>query len=467
MRFEIFNTHMEISPYEYGDFPIIESKFTAFDKMKQETYPCGYIIENSTLYLPRGAPVEFIESVIETKAEYVSEDDPRHPMNGFTDIIVEPRNEIQRQAIDFLTQDKPQLAFLGKTGFGKTFCTSYALTKVAEKTMIIVPMGVIRNQWLTTLLTQFRYREDRVMVLTPTVMDRLADGMIDDADVYITSHSSLYSYMLRHGGYGLHQLFRKLKIGVKIFDEAHKYFDNLLLIDFFTNTHRTWYLTATFGQSDKTRNECYLRAFSLVSRFGAEESKKVMPPHVIYHTRSIFSHPTSKQKSVMMAYPGFTAARYGKYAFFEDSNGTAYREILNILAECSKLEGKTMIFVPLIEAADKVYEMLKKDVPDKTIGIYHSKTPRDEKEEAESKDIIISTIKSSGTGRDVKGLRFVICCEPFASKIVAEQTLGRLRPLPTGEDCHYFDIVDRDIPPCNWWHRARYPRMKELSRTAI
>lgn len=465
MKFEIFNTHMEISPYEYGDYPVIESKFTALDKMKQETYPCGYIIEDSKLYLPRGAPVEFIEFTLETKAVYAEEDDPRHPMTGFRDILLEPRNEIQRQAIDFLMQDKPQLAFLGKTGFGKTFCTTYALTKVAEKTMIVVPSGIIRQQWLSTLLNQFRYSEENVMILTPSVMDRLMDGRIDQADVYIVSHSSLCHYMTAHGGYGLHQFFRKLNIGVKIFDEAHTYFDNLLLIDFFTDTHRTWYLTATFGQSDRTRNECYLRAFSLVTRFGAEESKKVMPPHVIYHTRSIFSNPTSKQKSGMMGYPGFTAAKYGRYAFFEDTNSTAYREILRILEECSKLEGKTMIFVPLIEAADKVYEMLRKDVPDKTIGVYHSKTPRDEKEEAEKRDIIVSTIKSSGTGRDLKGLRFVICCEPFASKIVAEQTFGRLRPLPNGEDCHYFDIVDRDIPPCNWWHRARFPKLKELSRT--
>ena len=49
----------------------------------------------------------------------------------------------------------------------------------------------------------------------------------------------------------------------------------------------------------------------------------------------------------------------GKYAFFEDPNNTAYQIILMLLNKCKDLEGKTLIFVPLIDAVDDVVKRLK------------------------------------------------------------------------------------------------------------
>ena len=148
-----------------------------------------------------------------------------------------------------------------------------------------------------------------------------------------------------------------------------------------------------------------------------------------------------------------------------------YKTIVEIVKKLNGMDGKILILVPLIAAVDKVYEDLQKDFPDKTIGKYHSKMNKDEKEESLNKDIIVSTLKSCGTGRDIKGLRAMINTEALASKINAEQMIGRLRPYKDEDgnlkDTYFFDIVDVCIQPANYWFKARFKRIKELVKEVI
>jgi superfamily II DNA or RNA helicase len=158
-----------------------------------------------------------------------------------------------------------------------------------------------------------------------------------------------------------------------------------------------------------------------------------------------------------------TAMTYGKYAFFGDPNDSAYTTMRDAIEKTYHLEGKTLIFVPLIEAVELVVEKLKKDYPDKRTYPYHSKVPKDEKDDAIRKgDIIVSTIKSCGTGRDIPGLRVVICAEPIASKVGIEQVIGRLRPYAEGKFTYYFDLMDISIPSIMWWFRSRIRKIETL-----
>ena len=273
--------------------------------------------------------------------------------------------------------------------------------------------------------------------------------------------------MTNLNGYALHKFFKKIQVGIKVYDEAHMEFGNILLIDNFSNTNRTWYLTATFDRSDKTESVCFKRAFSTVITFGEIESMEVMEKHVIYHVVNINSRPTPKNRGKVMSFPGLTAASYGRYAIIEDENETAYGAILNILEKIKDIEGKTIIFVPLIEAVDLVVKKLKIDHPDKSIAAYHSKTSKDEKESAIKKDIIVTTIKSCGTGRDIPGLRCCICLDPVASKVIAQQLIGRLRPYAKGKMTFFFDIVDVAFAPLNWWWKSRFKKIETLVKEVV
>lgn len=468
MNFDIYNTHMELYPYKKDDYPVIEKMYTATDKFTGSEFPCGYLIEDGKLFLPRGTHISKIEMITDAKAKYINDSDPYKEMKRQHYSLYDPRNEIQEESIKFLTSEGKQLALNLVPGAGKTFCVAYSSTKLKLKTLVITPNESLKQQWIATYHKMFDYRPSELMnIAGSNIMNAIVEDMVDPAEVYFVNHQTLRSYLTANNGYMLHKFFKKLNVGIKVYDESHMEFANILLMDFFSNTDRTWYLTATFDRSDKTESACFKRAFNSVSTYGEIESKEVMAKHVIYHVVNINSNISPKDRATVIGWQGMSSISYGKYAFFTDINDTAYKTILEILNKLKDVEGKTLIFIPLIDAVDEVVKKLKKDYPDKSISAYHSKLSKEEKDSAEKKDIIVSTIKSCGTGRDIPGLRTVICAEPIASKVVAEQMFGRLRPYAKDKDTFFFDIVDICIPPCNYWWRARFKKIDTLAKKVI
>lgn len=469
MHLDVYNTHIELYPYQKDDYPALEDLYTATDKFTGTQFPCGYMIEDGKLYLPRGTQISRIEDMCKVKANYIDESDPIEKMDKKHYSLYDPRNKIQEESVSFLQEKNHQAALNLQTGLGKTFCVAYASTELQEKTIIITPNEGLKQQWINTYFKMFEYKsKDLMNIAGSNIIESIMNDLVNEADVYFVNHQTLRSYMTQYNGYKLHQFFKKLGVGIKVYDESHMEFGNILLIDFFSNTNRTWYLTATFDRSDKTESQCFKRAFNSVITFGEMESQEVVKKHVIYHVVNINSMISPKDRAKLMnSYQGFTAANYGKYAFNIDQNNTAYHAILLILEKLKDIEGKILIFVPLIENVDKIVENLRRDFTDKSIAAYHSKCSTDEKESAEKKDIIVSTIKSCGTGKDIKGLRCVISAEPFASKVVAQQLMGRLRPYAPDKETYFFDIVDISIPPINWWFRARYKKYQELFKKVV
>ena len=47
------------------------------------------------------------------------------------------------------------------------------------------------------------------------------------------------------------------------------------------------------------------------------------------------------------------------------------------------------------------------------------------------------------TGVDIEGLRFLICAEPYGSKVTAEQTSGRLREFSDNSFTLYIHLIDK------------------------
>lgn len=735
MNLDVYNSHMELYPYVKDDYPIIEDMYTAIDKFTQKEFPCGYIIEDGKLFLPRGTSISKIESLCKVRANYINDSDPIKKMSRKFYPIYDPRNKIQEESIEFLKGPEHQLGLNLKTGIGKaqpistkiptpngyklmgdlqvgdkvfgsdgkqitilgtfdqgvkdiyeiifndgrtakcckehlwkvfhgkqdnwsimplenimkdykrysfkkddgyhdphvykykiqtlsnpvdydttckdaynygymfgsnlkktlgynislddkyihssygsrisllngivttgcfgkfymndklsvsilsasddtlnklkelflgmnlltsvdwdrkyiyvdipsnldqlhksdyltikdiryshreesrcilvdakdhlyltedfivthnTFCVAYASTELNEKTMIITPNENLKHQWISTYNKMFDYRPKNLMnIAGSSIIDGLMLDEIEPSDVYFVNHQTLRSYMTSTNGYNLHKLFKKLNIGIKVYDESHMEFANILLIDFFTNTNRTWYLTATFDRSDKTESACFKRAFNSVITYGEIESSEIVEKHVVYHIVNVNSRISPKDRAKVIGFSGMSAASYGKYAFLSDENDTAYKAIVEILKKIRNVEGKILIFIPLIEAVDNVTKKLKNEFPDKDVAAFHSKISKEEKESAKNKDIIVSTIKSCGTGQDIPGLRCLICVEPIASKVVAEQMIGRLRPYGKNKLTYFFDIIDISIPPINYWWRARFKKIQTLVKEVI
>lgn len=469
MNLDVYNTHMELYPYKKHDLPALELLFTSIDNFSKEEMPCGYMITEKKLYLPRGTPISKVEYMSGCKVNYMNESDPIEKMSETFESLYEPRNKLQEDAIKFLTEESNhQLSFNILMGEGKTFCTAYASTKLNDKTIVIVPNEGLKTQWIDTYHKMFSYHPRNLMNIAGSkIIDGIMDDSIEPRDVYFVNHATLRNYMTEHGGYALHKFFKKLGVGIKVYDESHLDFHNIIMIDHFTNTNRTWYLTATFDRSDKTESVCFKRAFANTLNFGEVESLQKLQKHVVYHVVNFNSRPTIQQRRQVMGWRGMTATSYGKYAFITDTKQVAYHIILRILELIKDVEGKVLIFIPLIEAVDIVVEKLRKEIHDRSVAAYHSKIGKEEKESAIKKDIIVTTIKSCGTGRDIPGLRSVINMEPLASSVGSFQLIGRIRRWSDGRDTYFFDCVDVSIAACNWWFRSRYKKIETLVKKTI
>ena len=202
-----------------------------------------------------------------------------------------------------------------------TYCVSEAITNLNLKSLIIVPTENIKLQWLQTFTEMFDYKKKQIMNLANSqIMNQIYDGTTDysQVDIFIVNHGTFHSYISQFGGYQFHEFMKKIKIGVKVYDESHLNFANILLIDFFSNTKKTFYLTATFDRSDKTESQCFKRCFQMINTFGEKESLEIQRKHVLYYIVNINSNISMKDRTKLMGYPGFTSFKYGSLDSFND-----------------------------------------------------------------------------------------------------------------------------------------------------
>ena len=128
--------------------------------------------------------------------------------------------------------------------------------------------------------------------------------------------------------------------------------------------------------------------------------------------------------------------------------------------------GKCLFYIGTNEAILYVRDLIYIDFPDlmNQVGIYTSIIPNDRKPMELEKKIILSTTKSAGAAMDIKGLvETVNFAEPFKSKVLAQQTLGRTR----NGDTIYKDIVDTGFLQTKKFYEAKKPVFKKYATECV
>jgi superfamily II DNA or RNA helicase len=474
MDIKVYQTHTEISPYEINSVPKLEKMLSKYDTVRHKYIPIGYYYDNDskTLYLPKGISTlllqKFFGSIITPNRFDEYERIDKYNM------LYEPRDKIQNEAIAFLTSSDrfnkgcmySQFGLNLDTGDGKTFCMIYSIMQMRIKTIVITHKQSIKDQWLKSFLTMTDIPENKIFDISGShEIDQIVNGKIS-ADIYLVNHQTFTSYAKRHGWESIRELFKIMKVGIKVVDESHKFFENSLMIDYFSNVYRSYYLTATFTRSDQTEVKIYKLAYSSLYRFGEEtfnyeeKRKHIVLVVVNYHTR-----PTIQDIANMSSGYGFSNYKFIDYALKEPDD-TMMRILEKIINDTKNLKGKTLIISPKVASVEYIAKHLA-NMTDKSIGTVHSKNSIDENNKSRNSDIISSTIKSIGEGDDIKGLRVLINLEPIGSRALADQLRGRLREYSEDDDTFMFYLVDNAIPECTAFLKRIMPVMKKKCKEII
>lgn len=464
------NSCIQIKNYRFGSCPNIENSFSVFDQTRHQIYYLGlyYDQKSEILYLPRGIDIWFLEKVLDTKA--IVEKDMFNPFEKYTDIKIKclPRDDLQKEALRFMlgkgeyrpTSTKSQLSVNLNTGKGKTFVSVATFAYTGIKTVIITYAVNWLMQWREKILEYTNLQKKEICFITSSgAIYRLLNSpeeKLKQNKIYLITHATIKSFGDKNGWDKIGELFRKLEIGIKIFDEAHMNFSNMLMIDFFTNVYKTYYLTATAMRSDQRENQIY--QLSMKNILSIELFDQENDPHSSYWALLYSSKPTPQIISSCRNQYGLDRNKYMNYAiknenFFEMAVITLDLA-MNIMRNEGTSKDKCLIYIGTNQAIEYFANKIVQVFPELygNIGIFTSIVNGEEKELAKEKKFIITTTKSASACLDIANLKIVILLdEPFSSEVLARQTLGRLR----NNNTYYIEVVDTGFYHCKKYYQKK------------
>ena len=471
----VYHTHIEISPYKKGENEKIERLVSLWNPNRYEWNEIGMVIEDEILYIPRGISINILEKEFNTKAKLITTCDDYKILKTIPILKNKPRGVIQTDSIDFLngegkfkyTRPYSQLSLNLQPGDGKTYCCVSSIMFHRMKAIIITHADKIKKQWITTCMDMFTFDEDSLIdIKGSNVIWDIMKGQVK-GDIYFVNHQTLQSFARSHGYTALRNFFKIIEVGIKVYDEAHLEFKNIVRVDMFSDTMFTYYLTATFKRSDPTEDRMFSRFFSSVCKFGEEtidyEEKR---KHIVYFAVLYNSHCPDYVAYSMKNRYGFDSKKYIEYALKTDENRTLIKKIIEILNKVKNVEGKVLILSPKIDSSNYIAQELSKYY-DKSISTIHSKNTAQYNDAARDSDIICSTIQSCGVGVDIHGLRILINTEPFASNVTSNQMSGRLREYSPDLDTYLFDMVDVSIPRVYEMYKQRLRFFKKRCKEIV
>lgn len=397
------------------------------------------------------------------------------------------RNRMQKDFIEFLIKESnkktPKVIGILAPGSGKTFMACYSAIKIGIRTLIIAPTGAIRDQWVQTLLNMFGVSPANVInAITPK------DFFKGRTDFVVTTQSLLMSL---DKSYDLERMLKDAKFGIKIIDECHLFFSNLIRIDGSSNFCHNWYLTGTYGRSGRDEDKLYRTMFSDAQIFSVKDKPKSLfnlKPGSIYgdkphtYTTMVWTHSRinkeqlksttismrkSERTGEWIRY-GISIPAYVQVVMPTDGRQTYFMKTLIKVIDMAEKKvhyGKTLILLPSIETVDLFHAIISDMFPKKIIARVHSKVKIPNMTTLKKEvDVIVATVKSTGTGFDWKGLSKLILCDQFKSSILTSQVIGRLRRRDDKRPTYMWDIVDADVRQLRVWANSRAEVERKVSK---
>ena len=458
-----YPTHYSLEDYTLGENAVLEHALSKFERFPNGGYtyePVGYVYDKEAkrLMIPGGMNPYYVMKLtgfkIDTPNTYDEYDEISIRCTG------SPRDNLQIDMLQFLIGEgkfvenkwNNQLACNAATGVGKTFGAIATQTYMRCRMLVIVNRTNIAANWIKECLSFTDVDSERTLMIDTLACKQIMQGKIDPSEYYtffvLQQTIRAFAHMEGNTWNDVTELFKKLRIGLKVYDEANMEFRNTLLIDSYTNTYKTLYLTATMKRSDMNENVIFQKAFKVVPRFdqyalGYNDSKK----HIIMLLIRYNSYPSVLWRSkCKRGGHGFNSKVHSDYQINDDPE--FYDIIFDVLDRYTiKKNFRTLILVSKINSCVSVAEQLREMFPNKKIGIYNSSIGKIEKARVlEEDDIIVSITKSLGFSETISNLRLVINCEAFRFDGTGDQASGRLRKLPGDPNCLYIELCDEGFP---------------------
>ena len=452
-------TGITIFPYKKGSNHSLEkmTSISRFPRKGRDAYT-GYFVKPKT-FACRPMSLEVLQNGF-PKYEIISaspyREDWIRPFSFSDDIEFTP---IQLSFIEQMMRLTSNRVFCNlQTGFGKTFIMLYMISQIRKKTIVFCYSTTVLEQWMLSLKNHTNFIMSRsLLIQSSSSLCKIISGElnISEIDIFFCTPVLIGRYASQYGWSKVSELFEKMHIGTKVFDEAHRNIKMMTLIDSFTNVKRNYYLSADYSQSNPEKSKQYFQYFFdapiiQVSKDVEFEMRYINALLVNFH-----SHPTELEKmQVLRPKYGFSNFEYMKYQFTKTFLIDTLDQVIHSIVQNNGSGKKILIATSMIDHVVKIYNHLKNIYPTYNPAPFYSELSDDEKEYAKKESsMIIATIGSFGPGVDVKGIQYVIALDQF-DYITDNQLSGRARP-DHGKPAFYIILNDSGFEYCNEKIRRR------------
>lgn len=465
----LHNSAIVINDCSPADFPTLSRRFQIYDPVRHRLDPLGvyYDKENRKLYLPRGIDVDFVRRKVSSNMEEeftstVVHNNPYSYVSRRINMKMKPRDETQMEALKFVlckdryqfNSGKSQFGIHLNTGGGKTFVCACILSYLGIRSIVVTSQSGILDQWKERVKEYTDIEDSEIVKIegSSTISRILSDASsVDNKSLYLCTHSTLHSYGTSHGWDKIGELFKKLGIGIKFFDEAHQNFQNMALIDFATrDVWRTYYVTATPSRSDRQEDviyKLYMKNVPSIDLFNPDSD-----PHTKYIAIKYNSCPKPADVNACKnSVYGLSNPPYIDYLMRNERFWIMFDYIFSLVYRGG---GRALFYIGTNAGILKVKQRILFNYPELVddIGVYTS--INEDKQAAKNKKYILTTTKSAGAGEDIAHLKYsIVLAEPFKSEVLARQTLGRTRD----SDTLYIELVDVGFKQLIAYFNAKRP----------
>lgn len=481
-RIKVTNTAIIIDNYTLHENEKLEKPFQIYDPiMHKISYQGLYYDEpNKRLYLPAGMDLWYVKSALGEKYYTRLTHTPYKTMNSNIGIKFRPRDDRQEEALRFMcgigeyeqNANLNQLSVNLNTGVGKSYCSIATMAFYKINSIVITGSNSLLSQWESEILKYSNIKQEEIIRISGSDYCNMIlcgnSGKANKGKVFLCSHGTLRSFGERYGMEKIGKLFELLGIGLKFYDEAHTNFYNMNMIDFFTNTFKTYYVTATPGRSNWRENKIFQISLKNVPGIDLFDERL---NHTSYIAIKWNSNPSAGAISACKnPVYGLDRNKYINYLTTKKEFYDMLRIIMDMVISAIKKGGRVLLYIGTNDGILRVYYWIAQNYPEflGDIGIFTSIVDKEDKLEEKKKKILLSTTKSAGLGEHIEGLKMtILLAEPFKSEILARQTLGRTRD----DNTLYIELVDLGFLYCRKFYNAKLPVFnkyaKDVSDTTI
>lgn len=393
-----------------------------------------------------------------------------NPVRHIENIEMQPgwkdRPEHQAAFEHLLSSTKHLVGNNLQTGKGKTYVGVKLFTIFKMPTLVIC--DGLTEQWRDNFLEKTTIPAERIYTIQgkPSIdklLNKTIKSQYTEPDEYpwviIGSMKTMRNWAFKEDQYAdlpdLNEVMAGLGVGYAIYDEIHVNTRAAVKIMLTLNIDKNVILSATPMRATERENKIFNSIFPKGIIGGANVYDKYVIGTMYGYTLN-----TRRSDDYFVQYNyGYSHLKYEAILLKEKSLKTQFIDVLKKMlaneyfpyatitvdSDGEEVPTKCLIFVATVNMAIEVRNRLKSDYPERDIRTYLAKDPIDNLEA----EIIVSTIKSCGVGKDISNLVTVINTISINSKPSYMQMLGRLRKLNNGIDCRFVDIINTTIQHCN------------------